>query len=154
MNKKSMFIGFLGVILICLITTGCLFYNLLNAKEFKKYFEKLGYTISVNNESKYESSKTSYIAKKSGINYKMEYYEFNNEVDAKKAYQTFKKNVSDYITDEAKINETTGAVFSKLIVESNNEYIIYSRVKNTIIWITGTPNDKNDITNVLKDIRY
>ncbi len=152
MNKKSVIVGFIGIIIICLVTTGCLFYNVLDSDDFKKNFQDLGYTITDNNEPKYDAD-TSLVASK-GDSYNIEYYEFKNETEAKIAYQNYKKNISSYITADAQNNETTGAVFSKMLTESPNEFIAVSRVKNTLIFIKSTPNEKNNIINLLKDIRY
>ena len=153
MKNKSILIGFLGVIVICAITTGCIFYNLLDSKEFKSHFEDLGYSITTNEEPKYTAD-TSYVATKDGSNYDIEYYEFDTEVNAKKAYQNYKENISDYITSKAENTETTGAVFSKIITVSDNEYIIISRVKNTLIFIAGTNDVKEEIDDLLTEIKY
>ena len=153
MKKNSIFIGIIGVILICAITTGCIFYNLLEAKEFKEHFEDLGYTVTTAEDNNYNST-TYYVASKEDSSYNIEYYEFKEETDAKKAYQKYKENIGNYITSQAQNKETTGAVFSKIVSVSENEYIIISRVKNTLIFINGTNDVSEEIDNILKEIRY
>ena len=44
-NNKSIILGILIIILVCIITVGCGFYNLLKPKDFKEHFGALGYTI-------------------------------------------------------------------------------------------------------------
>ena len=153
MKKHSIIIGIIGIILVCVITTGCIFYNLVDAKEFKSHFEDLGYTITSNKDDNYNST-TYYVASKEDSTYDIEYYEFKDETDAKKAYQNFKENISNFITSEAKNQETTGAVFSKIVSVSEKEYLVFSRVKNTLIVIKGTNDVSDEINSLLEEIRY
>lgn len=153
MKKHSIIIGIIGIILVCVITTGCIFYNLVDAKEFKSHFEDLGYTITSNKDDIYNST-TYYVASKEDSTYDIEYYEFKDETDAKKAYQNFKENISNFITSEAQNQETTGAVFSKIVSVSEKEYLVFSRVKNTLIVIKGTNDVSEEINNLLEEIRY
>ncbi len=153
MKKHSIIIGIIGIILVCVITTGCIFYNLVDAKEFKSHFEDLGYTITSNKDDDYNST-TYYAASKEDSTYDIEYYEFKDETDAKKAYQNFKENISNFITSEAKNQETTGAVFSKIVSVSEKEYLVFSRVKNTLIVIKGTNDVSDEINSLLEEIRY
>lgn len=153
MNKKSIIVGVLGIIVICAITTGCLFYNLLDAKEFKSHFEDLGYTVVKNDDDDVEAE-TSYIASKEDADYRIKYFEFEEEVEAKKLYQHYKENIGSYITSKSENQETTGAVFSKIVAVSEKEYIVISRVKNTLIFINATNDVSNDIDKILEDIRY
>ena len=94
------------------------------------------------------------VASKDDQEYKILYYEFDKEVDAKKAYQDYKENISDYITSTSQNQEKTGAVFSKITAVSEKEYIVISRVKNTLIFIAGTNDVSKDIDKILDDIRY
>ena len=153
MKNKSVLVGLVGIVLICVITTGCIFYNVLNASEFKEHFEDLGFTISDSEEGKYESE-TYYVASSEDKTYKVEYYAFDTEVNAKKAYQNFKENIASYITSTSQNHETSGAVFTKIVAKSDNEYIVISRVKNTLIFIAGTNDVSDDIDKILEDIRY
>ncbi len=152
MKNKSILVGLIIIVgVVCL--TGCGFYNLLDTEEFKDHFKDLGYTISDSEKGKYESD-TYLVANKEDVPYKIEYYEFKDEVEAKKAYKNYKNSISEYITSDSKNNETTGAVFSKTIAVSDNEYIVISRVKNTLIFIVGTNEYSKDIDSILKDIKY
>ena len=152
MKNKSVILGIL-IILIVSFATGCGFYNLLETQEFKDHFGALGYTTSDNEEALYES-KTYVVASKSDVPYKIEYYEFEEEIDAKKIYEKYKDNIADYITSDSKNNETTGAVFSKTIAKSDNEYLVISRVKNTLIFIEGTVDFQQEIDKLVEDIKY
>ena len=153
MNKKSIILGII-ILLSVILTTGCVFYNVLNSEDFKNHFTALGYTISDSETPKYDTGKTYLVASKTDVPYKIEYYEFDTEVNAKKVYEKYKKDIVSYITSDSKNHETTGAVFSKTDVNSEKEYLIISRVKNTLIFIAGTQDYKNEIDNFLKEIKY
>ena len=152
MKNKSVILGVLIIVIVSL-ATGCVFYNLLDTEEFKEYFGAIGYTTSENEEALYES-KTYVVATKDDVPYKIEYYEFEEEIDAKKIYKKYKDSISDYITTDSENLETTGAVFAKTVAESQDEYIVISRVKNTLIFIVGTQEHQEEIDTILEDIRY
>lgn len=153
-NKKSVLLGIIIVIVVSIVTTGCsLFYNLVEANEFKDHFGALGYTVSDSEEGLYES--VSYVvASKEDVPYKVEYYEFEDEISTKKAYEKQIDSIANYITTDSENKRTDGAVFSKTVAVSEEEYIIISRVKNTMIFIAGTKDYQNEIDSFLEDIKY
>lgn len=153
MNKKSVILGVIIIVVVSLLTTGCIFYNVLDSQDFKEHFGALGYTISDNEEGLYEASNY-LVASKSDVPYKIEYYEFNEEVEAKKIYKKYKDNIANYITSESSNLETTGAVFTRVVAESEKEYIAICRVKNTLIFVAGTQEYKLEIEKLLEDIKY
>lgn len=153
MKNKSVILGIIIIVVVSLLTTGCIFYNVLDTSEFKEHFGALGYTTTDTEKGLYES-KTYIVASKSDVPYKIEYYEFNDEIEAKKVYKKYKDSIADYITSESKNLETTGAVFSRTIAESDNEYIAICRVKNTLIFIVGTQDFQSEIEKLLEDIKY
>lgn len=155
MKNKSVVIGILIIVAVCLITTGCGFYNLVDSTEFKEHFAALGYTTSDTEKGLYDAD--SYlVATKSDMPFKIEYYEFKDEVEAKKAYVKFTDDSSivNYISADTKNLETKGAVFTKFVAESSEDYIVISRVKNTIIFVDGTQDYKDEISTLLEDIQY
>ena len=152
-NNKSIILGILIIILVCIITVGCGFYNLLKPKDFKEHFGALGYTISDTETPKYETD-TYLVASKDDVPFKIEYYEFKDDNEAKKIYNEYYDHIADYLTSDSNNKETTGAVLSKTVAVSDNEYIIISRVKNTLIFIAGTKDYKDEIDNLLEDIKY
>ena len=153
MNKKSVLLGFI-ILVVVVFTTGCVFYNVLKANDFKDHFTALGYTILDTETPKYDTGKTYLVASKEDVPYKVEYYEFETEVEAKKVYEKYKKSIADYITSDSKNHEVTGAVFSKTTADSEKEYLVISRVKNTLLFIAGTQDYKTEIDNLLKEIKY
>lgn len=152
-KDKSIILGILIIIVVVLLTGCSLFYNLVESNDFKEHFGALGYTISDTETGSYES-KNYLVATKEDIPFKIEYYEFETEVDAKKAYKNYKDNIGNYITTDSKDKETTGAVFSKTVAVSEKEYIVISRVKNTLIFIAGLNEYDDEINKLLDDIKY
>ena len=135
------------------LATGCLFYNVLEDDDFKEHFGALGYTISDTEKAKYEAD-TYLVASKEDVPFKVEYYEFNNESDAKKIYKKYKDSISNYITSDSNNQESTSAVISKIVAVSDNEYIVISRVKNTLIFIAGTRDYQSEIDSLLENVQY
>lgn len=152
MKNKSVILGILIIVVVSL-ATGCGFYNLLETQEFKEHFGALGYTTTDSEEGLYES-KTYVVATKEDVPFKIEYYEFEDDVEAKKVYKKYEDSIADYITTDSKNLRTTGSVFTKFEAQSENEYIVISRVKNTLIFIAGTVDYKTEINNLLDDIKY
>lgn len=152
MKNKSVMLGIL-IMVVVIFATGCGFYNLLESSEFKDHFGALGYTVTDTEEGKYESEEY-LVASKDDVPFKIEYYEFAEEVEAKKVYTKYYDSISEYITSDSKNKETTGAVFAKTVAVSENEYIIISRVKNTLIFISGTNDYAKEIDKLLEDIEY
>lgn len=153
MKNKSVLLGVL-IIVVVIFATGCGFYNLVDSVEFEQHFGALGYTISDTEEPKYDTADIYLVASKDDVPFKIEYYEFSEEVEAKKVYEKYKDSIVEYITTDSNNEETTGAVFSKTVAVSENEYIVISRVKNTLIFVAGTKDYTNEIDTLLEDIKY
>lgn len=152
MKNKSVLFGILIIVLVS-FATGCVFYNLVDSAEFKNHFGALGYAVSDTEEGKYEAD-TYLVATKEDVPFKIEYYEFKDDTEAQKVYKKYKDNIVEYITTDSKNEETKGAVFTKTIAVSENEYIVISRVKNTLIFIAGTNDYAKEIDKLLEDIKY
>ena len=77
MNKKSILLGIVIIIVTCL-TTGCIFYNYLEPKDFKEQFSARGYTVEKIEKADYDAE---YISKatKEDVPYEVLYYEFATE---------------------------------------------------------------------------
>lgn len=152
MKNKSVLLGIL-IMVVVIFATGCGFYNLLESSDFKDHFGALGYTVSESEEGKYEAPKY-LVASKDDVPFKVEYYEFDEEIEAKKVYTKYYDSISEYITSDSQNKTTTGAVFAKTVAVSENEYIVISRVKNTLIFISGTNDYAKEIDKLLEDIEY
>ncbi len=153
MKNKSVILGIVIIIIVCIITVGCGFYNLLKPKDFQEHFGALGYTISDSETPKYEAD-TYLVATKEDVPFKIEYYEFKDESEAKKIYNEYYDHIADYITSDSNNKETTNAILSKTVAISEKEYIVISRVKNTLIFIASDKDYQSEIDNILENIKY
>jgi len=152
MKNKSVLLGIL-IIVVVIFATGCMF-SYLKAKDFEEHFGALGYTISKDETPAYDTGTSYLVASKSDMPFKIEYYEFDEEVEAKKVYEKYKDNLANYLTTSSKNKETTGALFSKTVAVSDNEYIVISRVRSTLIFVAGTNDYSDEIDTLLKDVNY
>ena len=152
MNKKSVILGIVIVLVTCL-TTGCLFYNYLEPTDFKDQFSARGYKVEKTSQ---ENSKAEYISKatKDDVPYEVYYYQYKNEKDAKAAYKEFKNNLSSIITSDSKDTEAKSSVLSKYICKSDKEYIVISRVKDTLIYVSTTVDYEKSVNEILEDLKY
>ena len=153
LKNKSVLLGIVIIVIVVLAATGCAFYNLLKPEDFRNQFGALGYTISDDKTGEY-AAKTYLEASKEDVPFVISYYEFEKEVDAQKTYQNYKKNIVNYITTNSENKETTGAVKSKTVAISEGEYIVISRVKNTLIFIAGTKDYQKQIDKILENLQY
>ena len=71
-----------------------------------------------------------------------------------KAYKDYKNNLGNVITSDSKDVESKSSVLSKYVCKSDNEYIIISRVKNSLIYISTTIEYESEINDILDDIKY
>ena len=155
-QNRSIMLGIIIIIIVIIASTGCAFYKSLNADDFKNQFAAIGYTIDKDQEAEYSDYKiTSYQeASKEDMPFKVIYYEFENEIEAQKVYQKYKTNLANYLTTSSKNTETTGAVFTKMVATSEGEYIVISRIKNTLIFVPGLKDYKSTIDEMLVNIGY
>lgn len=152
MNKKSILLGIVIIVVTCL-TTGCIFYNYLEPTDFKEQFSARGYTVEKIEKADYEAK---YISKatKEDVPYEVLYYQFGSEADAKKAYKSYKENLSNIITSDSSDVESKSSVLAKYECKSEKEYIIISRVKDTLIYVSTTVDYEKEIDDILEDIKY
>ena len=155
-QNRSILLGILIIVIVIIATTGCGFYNLLTADDFKKEWGAIGYTVVDTETPEYDTYKRkAYMeASKEDVPFKISFYELENETEAQKLYKKYKDNLVNYLTTSSKNTETTGAVFSKTIAVSDQEYIVISRVKNTIIFIPGLKEHKKIIDDMLEHVKY
>ncbi len=151
-EKLSILIGILIIVGVCLFTAGCGFKS-IDTEEFKNHFSALGFTISENEEAPYES-KTYVVASKEDLPFKIEYYEFEKDTDAKKVFKNYNDNITKYITSDSKNSKTQGTQMQKNVSVSDNEYLVFSRVKKTLIIIIGTKEYSEEIDKYVEEIGY
>lgn len=153
MKNKSVILGIIIIVVVSLLTTGCAIKSALSVQEFKDHMGALGYSTTEDEKALYEA-KSYLVASKSDVPYKIEFYEFEEKVEAQKVFKKYTDNIADYLTTSSKNIKTTGALFDKFVAKSDNEYIVVDRVKNTLIFIAGTVDYQEEIDSLLEDINY
>lgn len=143
----------LTLIIICFIATGCIIKKPITGEAFKKQFAALGYEVIEDQDANYRSNKFMK-ATKEDVPFEVLFYEFDSEIDSKKTYEKYKSNIINYVTSNTTNTETTSAVFSKMVVESQKEYIIISRIKNTLVFVNSSIDFKDEVLSVIKNIHY
>ena len=154
-NKKLIFI-LIGIVLVgvaAIFLMFKLFDNSMTPEEFKNHLAALGYEVT-EQTSPVDNTLTYMVATKSDVTYNVEYFDFKNEVEAKKYYKSLKKNLINYITSTTQDSETNGNIFSKQISISETDYVVISRIKKTLIFIDGTSDFQSDIESLLKKLKY
>lgn len=146
MKYKGIITG-IFLITIAIVLIGFFSFKALNPKEFYSLFNSFGYLVE-NKIDKDYSSNNHLIAMKDDLPFNVEYYSFDDEIDAKNTYEKIKKSI--------RINkkETVSSLASKLIAESNNKYIVVSRIRNTIMYVLGDEEHKEQINSIFKNINY
>ena len=152
MKSRSVIFS-LVLLVVGFLLTGCM-KSSLDAKGFREHMGALGYNVSETEKPEYDTGINYLVASKEGVNYTVEYYEFDEEVEAKKVYEKYKKDIKSYITSTSNNNETKGALFAKTIAKSENEYVVISRVRSTIIFIATTKEYTNEVDKLLEELGY
>lgn len=149
--KKKILI--LIIMLLTILTTGCMTRESLKANEFKINLEKRGFTVLDKTSTKSNQSiKSYYIATNNKKTYSIEYYELDNEMDAQGIYLKYKESMiatGAQVSTEINLGNT-----SKYVDNYNGRYRVASRISNTVIWVDAKVEYQEEIKNLLKEIGY
>ena len=151
-QNKGIFIG-ISIIISVLLVVGCTNHKALDKDSFKREFGAIGYTVNNTCEKDYDS-KEFLCATKNDVPFKVYFYEFENDNEAETIYEKYKSNISNFITTTSENKETKGSYFVKTVAISEDEYIVISKLKNTLIFIAGTKDYSNEINKILENIHY
>jgi hypothetical protein len=104
--------------------------------------------------SDYDYIQQVYIAVDSNSNYQIEFYELSDDSHATIFYNNNKE-----IFEESKENtsaETSVDLknYSKYTLSSNGEYMVVSRIDNTVIYVDVDQNYKENVKDVLNELGY
>lgn len=149
--------------IICLISllsfTGCgKNKTAISAKDFTEKLEDKGYIIqeSTTQYSANNEIKESYIALSEDYDYQIEFIILESESDASNMYSHNKRKFEkEKENSNAKAHsEVNLANYSKYTLIVNGEYKVLSRIENTLIYIDADSEYKDEIDEVLEDIKY
>ena len=144
-------IKLITLMLLTFIITACVNTKIISSSDYNNIMKKDGYEVS-DYTNKLAFSKTSYLATKEDIT--SYYVELDSTTLAKDLYKEEVTNANKLYTDVVdKINKDSEE-FSFYEVSTNEEYYVISRIKNTYIVFKSNINNKNNVINKLKKLKY
>lgn len=166
--KKSVIITIVIAVIIVVLLTGCVIgglflKNIINkekdpitVEEFKSTMQNKGYTIidAKNQFANYDYIQNAYIAMSGDKQYQIEFYKISDENYANNFYEN---NKSKFESSESSSNSTTNIKmknYAKYTLQANGEYMVVSRIKDTVIYIKVDVSYKEQVQDVLKEIGY
>jgi len=128
----------------------------ISASEFRNKMSQKGLEITDANSqfAQYSFIKQVYIAGNKSESYQIEFYEFDNESYATGFYNNNASKFQETKGNVAAETNFSGKNYAKYTLSSNNQYMVISRVNNTVIYIDADSSYKNEIENILKEIDY
>lgn len=141
---------------VMLLFTGCGNKTAATNETFQNTLTEMGYQVQDIKEqySQYEHITSAYLAVDDTNSYQIEFYETVDEESAKGMFNTNKSNFeeSDSI---AKVNTSVSAGnHSKYILMANGEYVVISRIANTMIFAHTSEEYKDEVSEVLDSLGY
>lgn len=157
MNKiKSLALVFISIITLFSFT-GCGDKNPISADDFKSKMEEKGYTVVEATEqfTDFDYVKKVYLAVDKDTNYQMEFYQLDNEKNAKGFFASNQKIIED---SKGKITKfeisISGGNNEKYTLRTEGKYKYVSRIENTVIYFDVDEKYKDDIDEILDEIDY
>ena len=159
--KKPVII-LLVIVAILAIILGVVFINLntektsITASNFKNLMQQKGYTVSDANSqfSDYDYIQQVYIAADSNYNYQIEFYELSDDSYATRFYNN---NKSIFESSKGNASAETSVDlknYSKYTLSSNGNYMVISRIDNTVIYVDVDDNYKDNVKDILNELGY
>ena len=153
MKKKRILLGLL-LIGITLILTGCKAKQAITPEDFTIAANKKEYTIVERKLlSNYEEAKTIISAQIKKDNY-IELFELKTEEDANNFYTSNKDHYEKEYKVKTITTENTGINYNKYTLTVKNNYIVISRINNTVILVEVDKKYKSEVKEFLKEIGY
>lgn len=161
-KAKKIIIG-TAIILLIAIVIGIGVIQLLNrekeaitASEFVSSIQSRGYiTQDIKSQfEEYDYIKEAYIASTRDYSYQLEFYELLDENYATMFYNTNKSIFESYKDNSSVETNLDGKNYSKYTLKVNEQYMLLSKIDNTVIYLKVDSENKNSINKLLKEIGY
>ena len=153
MKMKKIVLG-LFLIGITLLLTGCEKKKPITVEDFTKAVEQKEYKIVERRLlSDYPETNTIVSAEIKENNY-IELFDIKTEEDAKNFFTTNKNHYEKEYKVKTITTENTGINYNKYTLTVKNNYIVISRINNTVIIVEADKNNKKEVKNFLKEIGY
>lgn len=148
MKKKVM----ICTMLLCtLFLTGCLKKTKISVSSFEEILKEEGYTIETYDKDFMTKDKKNLASAISKDGYSINYIEYYDD-DAAKDF--FNETYDKYENSCNIKTETNGTNYNTFKCDTGEEYIAITRVENTVVYALTTKNNKDDVKETLKKLKY
>lgn len=163
MERTKKIIIRIAIILLIAIVIGIGVIKLLNrekesitAPEFVNNMQSRRYiTQDVKSQfEEYDYIKEAYVASARDYSYQLEFYELSDENYATMFYSTNKSIFESYKDNSSVETNIDGKNYSKYTLKVNEQYMLLSKIDNTVIYLKSDIKNKDSINKLLKEIGY
>ncbi len=160
MNKKTIIIviiiWIIAALLVGVVALASKTKPSISATEFSTIMNSKGYKITDASEqfAQYEYVTNAYIAGNKSLNYQIEFYELSDDTMAKSFFNQNKTNFENQKESVSAETNVNGKNYSKYTLTTGNKYKVLSRIDNTVIYLDVDNSYKEEVKNILSELRY
>ena len=145
-NNKLVLV-FILLLTISLFITGCETKEKISINNIKKEMEKKGYTTAktINELARVEQAKTGYIFTSKKNKYKIEYYNYQNQENAKKKYDIIYSIYESYGDDKLEDDSSNDENSERYEILTSENYSVISRINNSVIYASVPKKHKTEV---------
>lgn len=130
--------------------------NSITVEEFKSAMKNKGYIIIDVREqfASYDYIKDAYIAMTDNGEYQIEFYKMSDKENAVMFYEHNKSVFESSKSSSSAQTNNDMKNYSKYTLQSNNKYMVISRIEDTVVYVNVDSKYKDNIKDILKEIGY
>lgn len=162
--KKPMIITLIVVAIIVAIAVivGVLLFSItkekasITASDFYSTMQQKGYVVqdAKSQFADYDYIKQVYIAANSDYTYKLEFYELEDTSYAVNFYKNNKAIFEESKGNVSAENSIEGKNHAKYTLSSNGQYMVVSRINNTVMFVKVEDAYRDTVKSILKELGY
>lgn len=128
----------------------------ITVEEFKSTMQNKGYIIIDAKEQfdEYEYIKDAYIAMTDDGEYQIEFYKMSDEKNATNFFEHNKSRFESSASSPESKSYINMNKYAKCTILANGDYMVVSRIKDTVIYLNVDASYKDQIKDLLKEIGY
>lgn len=151
---KLIFSTFIFIFLFLL--TGCMKKEAITSENYQTTMEAKNFTVveATSQFSNYGYVKKALVALSSDSSYQIEFYELDNEENAKGFYDTNQKQFEENEGEMSYSRKTNIANYSKYVLVSDGYYKVVSRIDNTVVYLNVPEDKKTEVEGILEELGY
>lgn len=160
MNKKTIIIviiiWIIAALLVGVVALASKSKPSISATEFSTIMNSKGYKITDASDqlAQYEYVTKVYIAGNKSTNYQIEFYELSDDTMAKSFFNQNKTKFENQKESASAETNVKGKNYSKYTLTTGNKYKVLSRIDNTVIYLDVDNSYKEEVKNILSELRY